>query len=134
MDTRQSLFQHATIPPLAGMCAASPLDYTGPIVTPTAVYRQALADTPLAAQLAALPMAAALAAPLIDNSPFDLSDFDPDDLANEAGRVARLAGGGAAAGTPLPVMASLDAAATKAKLATPGTSAMMDMQVGACYH
>ena len=70
--------------------------------SPSAVYATRFMATPFRGALAALPMDAALAAPLVDSSPFQLSDSGLDTvcLADEAQRVAAnlaMAAGGFAA-------------------------------------
>lgn len=70
--------------------------------SPSAVYATRFMATPFRGALAALPVDAALAAPLVDSSPFQLSDCGMDTvcLADEAQRVAAnlaMAAGGFAA-------------------------------------
>ena len=69
-----------TTPSLLDMRAASP----------SAVYATRFTATPFRGALAALPVDAALAAPLVDSSPFPLSDCGMDTvcLADEVQRVA----------------------------------------------
>lgn len=70
--------------------------------SPSAVFAARFVATPFRGALAALPMDAALAAPLVDSSPFQLSECGVDTvcLADEAQRVAAnlaMAAGGFAA-------------------------------------
>lgn len=78
-------------PSLLDACAASP----------SAVYATRVTATPFRGALAALPVDAALAAPLVDSSPFSLSDgcgMDTVCLADEAQRVAQNLAAAAASG------------------------------------
>jgi hypothetical protein len=87
-------FRHCAVAALCflqGADGGTPSLLDARAASPSAVYATRFTATPFRGALAALPMDAALAAPLVDSSPFSLRDdcgMDTVCLADEAQRVA----------------------------------------------
>lgn len=94
---------------LQGADGSTPSLLDARAASPSAVYATRFTATPFRGALAALPLDAALAAPLVDSSPFSLHEgagMDTVCLADEAQRVAANLAAAAAAGSYSPGQAS----------------------------